>query len=126
MMRTMRQVLTSAVTAAALLGAVAGCDDGTPSVASGNEEVSVAGTVKFKGQPVEDGEIIFDGSNVKRKDGTFRTAKVKAGAYELKALIGGNMVSVHSKAIDKDPSLSANSKFVELKTGEENKVDIDL
>ena len=122
MMRTMRRALT----AAALLGAVAGCDDGTPPVESGMEEVSVKGIVKFRGQPLDSGEIAFDGANVKRKNGALKTAPVKAGGYEIKALVGGNSVSVHSKAIDRDPGLSANSKFVELKAGEENKVDIDL
>ncbi|WP_165066630.1 hypothetical protein [Paludisphaera rhizosphaerae] len=126
MTRMMRQMLTSAVAAAALLGIVAGCDDGTPPVESGNEEVSVTGIVKLKGQPLEDGEIIFDGSNIKRKEGALKTARVKAGGYEIKALVGGNSVSVHSKAIDKDTGLAANSKFVELKAGESNKVDIDL
>lgn len=126
MMRVIHRFLTSAVAAATLLGAVSGCDDGTPAVASGHEEVSVKGTVKVKGKPLEDGEITFDGANIKRKDGTFKTAKVKAGAYETKALVGGNSITVRSKEIDKDLGLSANSKFVELKAGEENTVDIEL
>lgn len=126
MMRTMRRVLTSAVTTAALLAVVAGCDDGTPPVESGMEEVSVKGTVTLKGKPLENGEITFDGSNVKRKDGILKSAKVKAGVYEAKALVGGNSVTVHSKEIDRDTGLSANSKFVELKAGEVNKVDINL
>ena len=127
MIRIMGRALAPVVATAALLCGAGGCvDDGTPSVETSNEKVKVKGFVKLKGQPLEDGEIAFDPANIKRKDAGLFKAKVTAGAYETESLVGGNSVTVRSKVIDRDLGLSANSKYVELKAGEVNTVDIEL
>ena len=125
MVRMSVQGLATLVVAAVVLGAASGCDDGMPSVATSNEEVTVKGIVRVKGQPLDDGEITFDPTNIKRKDAGLRTAKVKAGGYEIKSLVGGNSITVRSKQIDKDMGLSSNSKYAEPTSGE-NQLDVDV
>lgn len=111
---------------AAVLIAAWGCGGGgAPSVSSSNEEATVKGTVRVNGQPLDGGEIVFDPSNVTRKTAMPTTAKVTAGAYEVKTLVGENSVTVRGKAIDKDPILSTNQRIVDVKPGE-NDVPIDL
>jgi len=120
MFRTMRRSALAMALAAAW-----GCDDGMPAVSTSTEEAVVKGTVKVNGQPLDDGEITFDPTNVHRKFVGLRSAKVTAGGYETKTLIGGNSITVRSKKIDRDPALSANSKFVEVQPGE-NAIDIEV
>jgi len=125
MFRTMRRSTALASAMVIALAAAWGCDDGTPSVSQSNEEAVVKGTVKVNGQPLDDGEITFDPTNVHRKFVELRTAKVKAGGYEVTTLVGGNSITVRSKAIDRDPGLASNSKYVEIEPGE-NTVDIEV
>jgi hypothetical protein len=103
-----------------------GGSSSAPSVSSSTEEATVRGTVSFKGAPPTGGEVTFDPGNINRKGEMPRTAKVeKDGTYTIKTLVGENSVSVHSPAIDKDPSLSSNSRIVDVKSGENN-VPIEL
>ncbi|HEU5116334.1 MAG TPA: hypothetical protein VFT74_06600 [Isosphaeraceae bacterium] len=108
---------------ALLLAAFAtGCDSGSsaPPVSDSMEEATVSGTVSVKGQATVGAEISFDPSNKLRKVGA-RTAKVdEKGLYTIKTLVGQNMVSVHSPAIDADQVLSANGKDVDVKPGQNN------
>lgn len=111
---------------AAVLVAAWGCGGGgAPSVSSSNEEATVKGTVQVNGKPLDGGEIVFDPSNVTRKTAMPRSAKVTAGTYEVKTLVGDNSVTVRGKAIDRDLALSANQRIVDVKSGE-NTVPIEL
>ena len=84
----------SALTAVLLPLLAIACSDGTPSVSSSNEEVSVSGTVTYKGKKPTKGTITFDPSNVQRKMAAAVTAPIGPdGTYTIKTLVGGNMVS---------------------------------
>ena len=78
--------------------ASAGCEPsggGRPAVSTSKTEVNVSGTVTVKGQPVTGGRVIFDASNIDRKDVTPKTAEIgKDGKYSGKTYPGDNGVQV--------------------------------
>src|SRR4051812_9469710 len=78
-----------------------GCSEGRPHVESPTEEATVSGTVSIKGQPVADGTIVFDPTNVERKMEKPRTAPIKDGAYTITTLIGDNIVRIEGKVAQK-------------------------
>jgi hypothetical protein len=74
--------------------AVIGCNDVTPSVSSSTEEVTVKGTVTYKGKKVTKGSITFDPANVKRKMASAVSSPIDAGGnYTIKTMVGENQVS---------------------------------
>jgi hypothetical protein len=103
-----------------------GCAGGTPSVSSSSEEASVKGTVTIQGKPASGGQITFDPSNINRKDARLYTTKIGPdGTYELKTLVGENVVSVQGPQIDRVPSLASNELHVDIKSGE-NTIPVDV
>ena len=122
-----RSRLLTTLAVVVLLGS-AGCDGGgsAPSVSSSREEGKVKGTVTINGKPAVDGEVTFDPSNIQRRDApTAKAAIGKDGSYEVKTLVGENAVTVSGPAISKDPKLSMNKKFVDVKAGE-NPLNIEV
>ncbi len=81
-------------TLAALL-ALSGCEStSAPSVSSSSTEVTVHGKVTYKGQPVTEGEIVFDPANIQRKDAKMVSAPIgQDGTYTIKTLQGENTIS---------------------------------
>src|SRR5262245_46326446 len=81
--------------AAATLWLAGGCGEGPPagSVDSSKTEATVKGVVKVNGTPATEGELIFDPSNIYRKDAQPRTAPIgQDGSYTVKTLTGENAV----------------------------------
>lgn len=125
MKRTRKQVWVLAVTGV-FLAAAWGCGGGTPSVSSSEQKVQVSGTVTLKGKPLSGGQIMFDPSNINRRDAPVANLKIsKDGTYSGETLVGENSVTVTNPTIQKSLDLSANREVVELKSGE-NTVNIDL
>jgi hypothetical protein len=103
-----------------------GCGGGIPSVSSSTQEAEVKGTVTIKGKPATGGEIVFDPSNIKRRDVGLYGAKIGSdGSYTLKTLVGENAVRVQGPQIDKDPALITNQLNVDVKPGE-NTIPVDV
>lgn len=111
--------------------ALAGC--------SADPSVTVAGTVRFDGQPLERGEIIFaapDGSV------TPTAAPIENGRYEVRALPGAKKVMINasrrSKTIDPLTKEAEEYSFIpaaynvqskltaDLKPGNQNEVNFEL
>jgi hypothetical protein len=89
-----------------------GCDNGTPSVSGSTEEATVKGSVTIKGKPATGGQILFDPSNINRRDARPRTAAIgKDGSYTVTTLVGENLVSVEGKGVP------TNSTLVIVKSG---------
>ncbi len=109
--------------------ALAGCEGGgsAPSVSGSTTEATVHGTVKYKGQPVEEGDIVFDPANVQRKTAAAVTAPIgKGGAYTIKTLVGGNTINVKLPKLAKnDPSLVYVAIPYDVPSGDSTK-DVDL
>jgi hypothetical protein len=103
-----------------------GCGDGTPSVSSSREEADVKGTVTIRGKPANRGEVVFDPSNIHRRDAGLASAKIGPdGRYSLKTLVGENAVRVRGPEVDKDRSLDTNQLNVVIKSGA-NTVPVDV
>jgi hypothetical protein len=116
---------TVALLAATAILAGGGCGDGTPSVSSSTQEVTVKGTVTIKGKPATDGEIVFDPSNINRKAFTSRSAKIAPdGSYAITTLVGENMVTVQGPLVNQ-AGLTRNRKQYEVKS-DDNPIAIDL
>lgn len=97
-----------------------GCGEGAPSVSSSTTEVTVKGTVKYKGQPVKEGTIRFDPANIQRKDAQAVTAPIGAdGTYTVKTLQGENTVSFDLPTlVKKDFGLASTSLVYDAPAGE--------
>jgi hypothetical protein len=103
-----------------------GCGDGAPAVSSSTDEANVKGTVTIRGKPVNGGEVVFDPSNIKRRDAALNSAKIGSdGTYTLKTLVGENAVRVRGPQVDKDPALATNQLNVDVKSGE-NTIPVDV
>jgi hypothetical protein len=124
MIQAPRRSLATALSLAAATLAMAlapGCGEeaAKPSVASSNEEVTVKGTVTFKGKPVTKGEVAFDPSNYIRKSETARRVTIGPdGVYTVKTLAGTNRVSFAIPEMSRDPSLQDLSLQYEAPSGE--------
>ncbi len=124
-MRTRNRGLLVMATAT-VLAATWGCGGGTPSVSSSSEKVKVKGTVTLKGKPLDRGTILFDPSNINRRDAPVATLEIgKDGTFSGETLAGENSVSVTNPTIAKSANLSANRQVITLNSGE-NTVNIDL
>jgi hypothetical protein len=90
-----------------------GCGGGSaPAVSSSMTEATVSGTVTIKGKPATGGQILFDPSNINRRDARPRTAAIgKDGSYTVTTLVGENLVSVEGKGVP------TNSTLVIVKSG---------
>jgi hypothetical protein len=102
-----------------------GCGGGS-STTSSTTQADVKGTVTIKGKPATGGEIIFDPSNINRRDVGLNSAKIGSdGTYTVKTLVGENAVRVAGPQVNKDPTLSTNQVIVDVKSGE-NIIPIDV
>lgn len=114
--------------ALSLPAALAGClDSSPPSVSGSSTEVTVHGSVKYKGQPVTKGQVRFDPANINRKDAKSVEAPIGAdGTYTIKTLAGDNRVSVVAPDIaKKDFKVGAFTKTYDAPSGDST-FDIDL
>jgi hypothetical protein len=116
----------------AMLGAslaASGCESGggAPSVSSSTTEATVHGTVKYKGTPINEGQIVFDPANIQRKSAAAVSAPLgKDGSYSVKTLVGGNSINFRLPALEKkDPSLAYATILFDVPGGDTTK-DIDL
>ena len=92
-----------------VLGILSGCGGGgKPSVSGSSTEVTVHGTVSYKGKPVTEGTIKFDPANTSRRDAKATSAPIGSdGAYKVTTLLGENRVSFEIPSLFKqDPMLA--------------------
>jgi hypothetical protein len=125
-----RHRLYGLVEASALtvLLALWGCGSGAPSVSSSNAEATVHGTVKYKGEPIDGGEIRFDPANIQRRDAKQATAPIgKDGSYKITTLRGGNQVYVTlmPELQKKNPDLVTFMKDYDVPSGDST-FDVEL
>lgn len=121
-----RALAPKSLTLAALV-AVSGCGtDGAPAVETSTALVTMTGSVTYKGAAVNEGEILFNPANVKRRDAPIATAPIKDGKYTIQAMVGENSVSARVPSLQKkDPSLAYASFMFEVpKSG--GTYDLDL
>jgi len=125
----MRRIPWSSVLLVAAVLACSGCDGGaggSPAVNSSDEQVSVKGKVARRGKPLAKIEVKFNAANIKRKTAPTATAVTKEdGSYEVKTLVGENLVTLGGPATAKDPKLQYFTKSLDLKSGD-NTVDLDV
>jgi hypothetical protein len=116
------------VWAAALSAALAGCGSGTPRVDGTLEEVTVSGTVKVRGKPLNGGEVHFNPSNSRRRVGGRDAPIGKDGRYSVKTLRGQNVVTVTPPNAARTKAyfgLEYEEKALDLNPGE-NTIDLEF
>ena len=125
----MRRLRLAEWMAIALVIACAGCDSfGVPPVSSSHEETVVRGTVRVRGQPVNNGSVVFNAANIRRSDVPLRSASInKDGTYTVTTLVGENTIQVSCKELmtAKNHMFAENEFFLMAKSGE-NRFDIDI
>lgn len=112
----------------AVLFVTIGCGgDGPPPVSTSTEEATVKGTVRYLGKAVTKGEIRFDPSNIRRNRTASITAPIgKDGTYQVKTLVGTNVVSFNLPALAKTaPKLIYKTFNHEVPSGEST-YDVEL
>ncbi|MHC5540881.1 hypothetical protein ACYOEI_21880 [Singulisphaera rosea] len=108
------------------LVAATGCEGGMPSVSSSFDQATVHGTVTVKGKRVSSGKVVFDPSNVYRKQTTSASAEIgKDGTYTISTLVGENRINVVSPETTKERRLQFLSLDYEVQGGD-NTFDIEL
>lgn len=78
---------------AGILLLAAGCSS-EPTLDTAKTEAVVKGVVKLNGKPATEGEIIFDPANYQRNVPKVTAPIGKDGTYEIKTLVGDNMVTL--------------------------------
>jgi hypothetical protein len=116
--------------ALALLIASSGCHSypGAPDVSGSMEEATVKGTVRVRGQPVNNGTVTFRTANVRRPTAPWHEAPIgKDGTYTVQTLVGENYIEVSCKELNtpQNRQLLDNERMVKIQSGE-NTLDIDL
>jgi hypothetical protein len=72
-----------------------GCGGGKPPAESSLTEATVKGTVTVHGKPATSGKVIFDPTNINRRDASLRVADIRPdGTYQATTLIGPNSVTL--------------------------------
>lgn len=92
-----RQVLALAsFSAVVCLAMVAGCGGGgAPPAESSLEKGTVEGRVTIKGKPATKGRVVFDPTNINRRDAEIATADIGSdGTYKTTTAVGRNSVTV--------------------------------
>ena len=92
--------------------ASAGCGNGAPPVDTSMAEATVTGNVTYKGTPVNEGEVMFNPANVKRRDAPINTAPIKDGKYSVTTLVGENTITFVLPTIGKKDASIAFAKFI--------------
>jgi hypothetical protein len=114
--------------ALALSMAGVGCGNPRASGLAGSmEQAAVKGTVRVRGKPVTDGQIVFDASNIYRRVPEKVAPIGKDGGYEVKTLVGENAIEVKCKELFtlKTRGPLGNEQTVRIQPGE-NTIDIDI
>ncbi|WP_020467360.1 hypothetical protein [Singulisphaera acidiphila] len=107
--------------------ALAGCGDGAPAVSSSTTEVTVHGTVTYKGKPVKKGMIRFDPANIARRDAKAASASIgEDGTYTIKTLQGENSVGFELPDLAKRDFALASASFVYDAPAGDSAKDFDL
>jgi hypothetical protein len=115
----------------ASLGALSGCDPhaGAPDISGSHEEAIVRGTISVNGKPVNNGNVVWDCQNIRRKDVQPRQSSIdKDGKYEVKTLVGENFVNVSCKELFANPKMRMISNeiyTIKVPSGE-SIIDFDL
>ncbi|MDR3639360.1 MAG: hypothetical protein P4L84_36500 [Isosphaeraceae bacterium] len=128
MHRLIRLNWRGAIMASSAALALSGCGSSAPPVSSTTAEATVHGTVKYKGAPVEAGNIRFDPSNIQRRDAKIASAPIgKDGTYKVTTLQGGNVVrfELSPELRKKDPRLATSEKEYDVPSGDST-LDIEL
>jgi hypothetical protein len=104
-----------------------GCGGGSPPRAEGSlSEAKVHGKVLVRGQPLTEGEVVFNAANAARTDVPARPFPIKKdGTYEATTLVGRNSVRIAGPALEKDPQLGYAALTCDVKAGD-NSYDIEL
>jgi hypothetical protein len=124
-MMSRRRSLTGAALAIALMATLSGCNSGESAAQTALDEAPVKGIVKFKGKLLEGGTLHFNASNAKRIVGARDAPIAKDGSFNVKALLGQNVVTVSPKARTKAVfGLEYEEKTIEVQPGE-NSIDIE-
>lgn len=113
-----------------LLAGCLGCNplSGGPSVSGSSEEATVSGSVRIRGKPVGNGQVIFHCANVSRPDARPRLAPINDdGTYTIKTLVGENNVEVSCKELQapKNSRYAEDQHLVVVQSGE-NAFDIEI
>jgi hypothetical protein len=114
----------AALTAMTLVAFGQGCD-GTPSVDTSQNEVTVTGVVKVKGQPATGGQISFNPSNRDRKVPAFSAPIGQDGSFTIKTYSGENEVRFTGEVAKDYPALGMIKKYCTV-TGGGQRQDFDL
>ncbi len=85
---------------------IVGCGGEKASVDTATTEVTVKGTVRLQGKPLDKGTVTFNPSNYARKVAPRQAGIGKDGTYSVTTLVGRNEVLVDSPQIRKDPRLA--------------------
>ena len=79
----------------------------------------MTGKITFKGQPVTEGTISFDPSNIKRPTEAPRSGPIgKDGTYSVKTLVGDNRVRASFPEMKADRQSSNVDLIYDVKPGE--------
>jgi hypothetical protein len=123
----LRGGIAAKVAASMTMLALAGCGDGTPPVSSSSTEVTVHGSVKYKGLPVKKGTIQFNPANIRRRDAKAVGAPIGAdGSYTVKTLEGENTVTFVLPQLSKKDFGVASASFVYDAPSGESSYDVEL
>jgi hypothetical protein len=114
----------ASLTAMALVAFGQGCD-GTPSVDTSQNEVTVTGIVKVKGQPATGGQISFNPSNRDRKVPAFSAPIGQDGSFTIKTYTGENEVRFAGDVAKGYPMLGMIKKYCTVSGGGQQQ-DFDL
>jgi hypothetical protein len=117
-MRNPSRPIIGLITASSLW-ILGGCGSSPPAAETSDTEATVTGVVKVGGALADDGEIVFNPANYKRKDATPRSAPIgKDGTYTIKTLTGENQVRLGGSLARKKPILSRVQRTVDVHPGE--------
>jgi hypothetical protein len=85
------------------------------------EEVTLKGTVRVRGKPVNNGRVTFRTSNVNRPTAPTKEAEIgKDGTYTIATLVGLNFIEVTCKETlgAKNRDLMENEQPINIKSGQ--------
>jgi hypothetical protein len=105
--------------ALALIATIEGCGSGEATALTALDEAPVKGTVKVRGKLLEGGTLHFNASNATRIVGSRSAPIAKDGSFDVKAIVGQNVVTVSAKARTKaNFGLEDEEQTIDVKPGE--------
>lgn len=95
-----------------------GCESGPVSEEASTAEATVKGVVNIDGKAANEGEVTFDASNSKRSVPK-RTAPInKDGTFEIKTLVGLNIVKLDGPRTRKNQILQHQQQSIKVENGD--------